>query len=83
MGSIKKLPGRVQVEMDLSELIVQKTYIKLPDEERLWVNHLADLISRAASVILHTKAPHLSKTDHHITVEGKGKVVINFFEKEI
>ena len=83
MGRIKKLTDRVVVEMDLSELLVQKTYVKLPNEERLWVNHLADLISRAAGNILHKKAPQFSKTYHHITIEGEGKVIINFFEEEL
>ena len=83
MGKIKKLTDRVVVEMNVSELIFQKTYIKLPGEERLWVDYLANLISRAAGNILHKKAPQFSKTYHHITIEGEGKVIINFFEEKL
>lgn len=82
MGKIKKLPDRVTVEMSLDELLVQKTYVKLPDEERLWVSYLGNMVSRAASYVLHKKAPQLSKTYHHIKIEGEGTVTVSFFEEE-
>lgn len=82
MGKIKPGKNSVVVEMSLTELITQKTYIKLPDEKRLWVDYLGNMILRAAGKILHEKASHLSKTYDKVTVSGTGTVVVKFEMEE-
>jgi len=81
MGKIKKDGKTVIVEMNLDELLIQKTYLQLPNEERLWSNHLGNLVSRAASYIIHKKAPQYSKTYDHIEITGEGTVTVTFFEE--
>lgn len=83
MGTIRKTKNGVKVTMSVEELLTQKTYLKLPNEERLWVNYLGNLVSRAASYILHSKAPQYSKTYKQIRVSGTGKVVVEFSDEEI
>jgi hypothetical protein len=81
MGRITTNNNTVIVEMTVDEAIALPTYIKLPEDERLWHNHLADLIVRAAGTVLHKNAPHLSKTYDVCEVHGSGNIKVIFKEK--